>query len=331
MAKKRSMLLWLLLLMACVLSGCRAAPGQKPQTALPTAISLGIGEPKAISTDGQNLLVVRTLEDKNEGWLVATDGSGSQKVFETTSTTFDVAFSPDGKHLAWATDELWVAKADGSEQRTLLKSEEGLGPIAWSPDGKKIAFIEEDNLRVTDLAGSARTITVVPESVRALTWAALPSGEERFFLNSFPSEAPAFVASIPLEGTGLMRLAEAEFFAVAADQLYLADPFDQGRLWVINAADGTDARPLLDSKVQAFAPRPESPGQLAVLQQTGEMQYDLFLLAANGETPVPLTSGSLAISPLWSPDGKALYYGLFDLEASEEVDDPFTVMKIDIP
>lgn len=330
MTRKRSMLLWLLLLITFVLSACRATPGPSPQAELPTATSLGTGEPKAISADGQSLLVVRTLEDKNEGWLVTTDGSASQVIFEFTSTTFDVAFSPDGDHLAWVTDRMWLAKADGSEQRGLLESEAGFGPIAWSPDGKELAFIEGDNIRVTDLAGSARTIMAAPESARALAWVVLPSGEERLFLNSFPSEAPAFVASVSLEGTELQRLAEAEFFSVVSDQLYLADPFEQGRLWVVNAVDGSDARVLLDSQVQAFVPRPEDLGQIAVLQQTGELQYDLSLVSTTGEVPRQLTSGGLAISPLWAPDGKALYYAMFDLEAPDEVDDPFTVMKIDL-
>lgn len=328
--KRRSMLACLLILVAIALSACRAAPRQTPQTELPTAISLGTGEPKAISADGQTLLVVRTLEEKNEGWLVATDGSTSQKVFEFTSTYFHVAFSPDGKYLAWATDKMWLAKADGSEQRALLDSETGFGPLAWSPNGEAIAFIEGDAIRVTDLSGQARTIAAAPESVRSLVWSALSSGEERLFFNSFPAESPAFVSSITLEGTEQRRLADAEFFAVAADQLYLADPFEQGKLWVVNATDGSEVRVLVETQVQGFMPRPDSSGQVVVLQQTGELEYELWLVAATGGAPTQLTSGGLAISPLWSPDGSALYYALFDLEAPEEVDDPFTVMKLDL-
>ncbi|HBK85900.1 MAG TPA: hypothetical protein DDZ53_07725 [Firmicutes bacterium] len=328
---RRNKLVCLLILMVLALVACRTVPQPAPQAELPTAIKLGIGEPKAISIDGSTLLVVRTLEEKNEGWLVATDGSTSKKIFEFTSTTFNAAFSPDGKYLAWATDTMWLANADGSEQRSLFASEAGIGPLTWSPSGQEIAFVESDSINITDLDGQKRTIAEAPESVRRLGWSTSPQGDERVFFNSFPAEAPAFVGSMTPEGADRRRLAEAEFFAVKGEQLFLSDPFEQGRLWVVNATDGSEPRVLVTTQVQDFTPRPGSSGQVVVLRQTGELQYELWLVSVVGDMQQQLTKGSPVIGPLWSPDGRSLYYGAFDLEATEEIADPFEVMKIELP
>lgn len=328
MVKKRITLISLLLALALVLSACRAAP--TPLAEPPEAFNLGMGEPKAVSVDGQTLLVIRTLEEANELWLVATDGSTSQKLFEFDLPTFHAAFSPDGEHLVWATDEIWLAKTDGSGQTSLLQSEAGFGPLAWSPDGHEIAFIEGDTIRAMDLTGSVRTIADTLESVRSLTWTTLSTGEERLFFNSFPAESPPFVASLDLATAEQRQLAQAEFFQVVGDELYLTEPIEEGKMWRASAVDGSSELALVESGVQGFAARPKVAGQLAVLQLTGEMQYDLSLINASGQRLQQLTVGSLAISPLWSPDGNTLYYALFDLEAADDVDDPFTVMKIDL-
>ncbi len=327
MSAKRLNTVWLLLSVVLVLSACRAAPEPAP---LPTPVSLGVGEPKAITPDGQALLVVRTTEDRNEAWLVAVDGSASHKVFEFLSTSFYAAFSPTGEHLVLVADKMWLAKADGSEQRVLLEHDEGLGPIAWSPTGEAIAVVAGEEIAIVDLTGEKRTLAAAPESVLQLEWVTMPTGKERLFLNSLPAEEAPFVGSIAIEGGEVQRLADAEFFTVVRDQLYLTDPFAQGKLWMVNATDGSNARTIVESQVQAFAPRPEHGEEVAILQQTGELEYDLFLVTAPGAAPTPLTSGSLAISPLWAPDGKTLYYSAFDLEAPDEVDDPFTLMKLDL-
>lgn len=322
-------LISILVCMVAILASCQGNIASKSE--LPLATSMGSGEPKAITADGQTLLVVRTLAEHNEGWLVAVDGSTSHKILEFTATAFNAAFSPDGKHLVWATDELWLAKADGSEAEILLTDAAGLGPLVWSPDSRHIAFAQAESIKTTDLAGNVTTVTTAIESVRQLAWAELEGAEERLFFNSFPAEAPPFVSSITPTGQDERRLAEAEFFAVQDKTLYLTDPFAEGRLWTVDAFTGTDLSVIMTEQVQDFAPRPNSSGQVVVLQQAGEFAYELWLARVADQKLTQLTSDSLAIAPLWSPDGRYLYYALFDFAAGEEVDDPFEVMRIEVP
>lgn len=98
---------------------------------------------------------------QSEMWLCTLDG-GAWKVANGVSAC-DVAFSPDGQHLAFVRQlpgpalglkeagicpyryELWVARADGSSPRQLLEfPHDGPlqcpGEVGWSPDGERIYF-----------------------------------------------------------------------------------------------------------------------------------------------------------------------------------------------
>lgn len=73
-------------------------------------------------------------------------------------TFHEVAISPDGQRVAWAEKDhgIWTANADGSNKRQLTtKDDEG---IAWSPDGKSIAYLaEEKGQKQLVLAGKRLT------------------------------------------------------------------------------------------------------------------------------------------------------------------------------
>lgn len=102
------------------------------------------------SPDGQAIVYVIDGYDQSGeyGYTLRTadlDGSDSRPLYETTLTSGQPAWSPDGKSIAFVRrgtsdefDEIWLMDADGSNPRRLTT-----GPDVqprWSPDGKQIAF-----------------------------------------------------------------------------------------------------------------------------------------------------------------------------------------------
>lgn len=85
---------------------------------------------------------------------------------ELVAGIFDIAWAPDGQHLAYTTDSgLWVVPADGSEGPRRLR-EGSAGWVQWAPDSRSIAFavgasneLAGQSLWVVDLAtGSTREL-----------------------------------------------------------------------------------------------------------------------------------------------------------------------------
>lgn len=322
--RKRLLLLEACLLTVAVVACSRPAP---PQVLTPTA--LGRGAPVAVSQDGQSLLVIRAEPELNEGWLQPTDGSQSRKILEFTSTSFYASFSPDGQYLAWSSDGLWLAKSDGTDAQRLL-DDQTVGPVAWSPASEQLAVVVGESIKRVDLQGRVQGEVVQAASVRALSWASLSAGERIFFV-SFPSDQPPYVANVLPDGQGLAQIAVAEAFDLAGDRLFVAEPLSAGPLRLMDAVDGANAAVVVASGVQSVSVRPPDHAQVAYILQGGdEIASDLWLAGADGQSQQQLTAGAPVLGQLWSPDGKRLYFAVFDTAAGEE-DDPFQVQALDIP
>ena len=79
-------------------------------------------------------------------FVMNTDGSGLRNVTNTDTTSFDFAWSPDGRRIAYLEGSpggapLYVVNADGTGKRRLTGPlMVDLGPPSWSPDGRTLAF-----------------------------------------------------------------------------------------------------------------------------------------------------------------------------------------------
>ena len=101
-----------------------------------------------IARSGNRLAFRRYAADTNvwKAPLSPSDHTAPARIIASTREDSDVAFSPDGKHIAFRSNrsgasEIYVCGAEGSNtiQLTSLKSGD-TGSPAWSPDGKLIAF-----------------------------------------------------------------------------------------------------------------------------------------------------------------------------------------------
>jgi TolB protein len=109
------------------------------------------------SADGKKIACCRHRDGKGPDTVVMdADGSNLKSLRENS---WDAAFSPDGKKIAYTTwtdkgFKICVMDADGGNPKEFPTGDNTVGNVypAWSPDGKKIAY--------TDVAGGGQEIHV---------------------------------------------------------------------------------------------------------------------------------------------------------------------------
>lgn len=110
----------------------------------------------AWSPDGKQVAFVKMGDNFSDIWLMNADGSNARAITNFRSANlkanhwaFQPAWSPDGKQLAYVSEEatfdlaLWIMNADGTGRRQVAATPERSGGIDgpdWSPDGTRIAF-----------------------------------------------------------------------------------------------------------------------------------------------------------------------------------------------
>ena len=193
------------------------------------------------------------------------------------------SLSPDGKWVVYdgnqaGNADIYLQSVGGHNAINLTKdSPEDDTQPAFSPDGESIAFRSER------AGGGIFVMGRTGESVRRIT----DSGFS-------PAWSP--------DGARLV-------FSTA-----LPDPFNRSpsELWTVTLATGEKRR--LSGVVDGVQPSWSPHGQrIAYWAVSGEGrrhgQRDIWTVAANGGPPTPVTSdAALDINPVWSPDGRFLYF-----------------------
>jgi Tol biopolymer transport system component len=201
-------------------------------------------------------------------WLADSDGANAVNVTDRSGAQRDAAWSPDGRRLAYASDE----NGAGLELRVHeLESENDAGlevfgrEPAWSPDGSQIAFASDIGLQSLDVAAG----TVSP-------------------LTSDPSDAsPAWRpdgSAIVFERAGV----------------------DGSGLWEISTSGGSAPAPLVDyggdDRDPAFA---AVGGGFAHATHYGDPSAPLSILATWETGGWVWSNGE---NPTWSQDGNQIAY-----------------------
>lgn len=97
-----------------------------------------------VSKDGKRIFAIGS---QPRGELVRYDGKSGFAPYLGGGSISDLAFSADGKWVAYVTvpeSQLWRSRVDGSERLQLTSEGMQAGLPRWSPDGKQILFMGTD-------------------------------------------------------------------------------------------------------------------------------------------------------------------------------------------
>ena len=145
-------------------------------------------------------------------FVMNADGSGLRNATNTVTTSFDFAWSPDGRRIAYLEGSLGgapltVVNADGTGKQQLTGPlMVDLGSPSWSPDGRTLAFTGRggDNYVVHAEGSGLRKLTAGPGWDVGARWS--PDGRRILFLSSRDVHRETDLFVMNADGSGQRNL-----------------------------------------------------------------------------------------------------------------------------
>jgi len=209
------------------------------------------------SPDGSRLVFERWVQStgavgrSGDLFVVRADGAGLQRL-TATGTSYDPAWSPDGRSIAFVSaDRLFLMGDDGSRMRALTKAPaEAQGVLwpSWSPDGKRIAFTTRSGaVFVVDNDGTGkRPLTGAHSGGYCPAWS--PDGRRVAFVHMPDRYASIYAVDAHRRGARVRRVTRHAYtesgFVWSPDSRRIVYARErQGGVYTINV-DGTHDRRL---------------------------------------------------------------------------------------
>ena len=140
--------------------------------------------PASVSRDGKRLLYVRGALARPDIMSFRFDSGETEPFVETSGINYDAQFSPDGRWIAYGTDEsgtfeIYIVPAEGGRGRWQISNRGGYP--RWSADSKTVFYRGIPDGLIYEVALDAGTGTIRAGRPRAVT------GEGRFFFDVGPA------------------------------------------------------------------------------------------------------------------------------------------------
>ena len=284
-----------------------------------------------VSPDGSRVayLVAVTDTEKEEAWKYVTHlwvvpaagpATAARQFTRGDKSVSNIQWSPDGKLLAFtmeageekdAKPQVWFMYADGGEPWQVTMHKSGVREFQFSPDGKTLlltatAPTSEEEEKRHKQKNDAVVVDHDLKMAQLWTWN-IATGEEKQI-----SKGDFTVSDARWSPDGT----RVTFTSNPTPRL---DDIALQTAWMIDVASGTQ-RKLAETSDPTHTARWSPDGNwIAFLGSSGFFVYkeNLFVVSATGGVPKKL-SGAFELNagePIWSPDGKTIYFNSDDHEA----------------
>ena len=190
--------------------------------------------------------------------------------------------SPDGKRIAvevrtgdqrW---DLWVYDRESRKLTRLTDGFTGVKPFGWSPDSRNLIYLRVDK---GDIGAANRVVS------QQWDGSAPPREVLRTNLSILN------VAFGPLDGSAVIR------------------ELGNDDLWIGSLRSGGTVRPFVATSASEVDPRMSRDGRLLAYASNESGKYEVYALPLSDPSKrVQVSGGGGGTQPVWSPDGRYLFY-----------------------